>query len=306
MSNGRELIVRKSHVLNKPDLGVVDIVFVSSDSDKCVEIPSEEEFPTKGIFISKGFDEVNKKFNPGELFRLLNWDKSEEGNSDFMSERHPHWAFGSSVKSIEASAFIPIFNGALPDVSTGNSDIRGLPTNKAFFIRDAGEIYGPFMASARTADEGVKVSPSSQPILSISNHYILKLSEKILKDEGVITPHLNEDEFQYIVSLRAIPKEAKNEVDFISDEQLITYFAKSKFGKKTILSKKETEKLKNGINECIKKGELTKGYRVIRLNEILDKYLEADSGDELVNDYLNGERGKEFLSRYVESKPVSQ
>lgn len=44
---------------------------------------------------------------------------------------------------------------------------------------------------------------------------------------------------------------------------------------------------------------------MIRLNEILDKYLEADSGGELelVNDYLNSEKGKQFLGRYVESKP---
>lgn len=155
MSNGKELIVRKNQAMSNPDLGIVDIVFVSSDNGKCVETPSEKEFPTKGIFISKGFDEVNKKFSQNELFRLLNWEKGEEDNS----EKYSHWAFGSSVKSIEPSAFIPIFNGVLPDVSTGNSDIPGLPTNKAFFIRDKGEVYGPFVAS-RLADDDVKVSPS--------------------------------------------------------------------------------------------------------------------------------------------------
>ncbi len=257
MSNGRELIVRKERALSNPDLGIVNIVFVSSDSGKCVETPPEKEFPTKAVFISKGFDEVNKKFNQEELFRLLNWEKSEEDHSDFMSERHSHWAFGSSVKVIEPSAFIPIFNGSLPDVSTGNSDISDLPTNKAFFIRDKREIYGPFVAS-RLVDDDVKVSPSLQPILSISTHYILKLSEEVLKDEKVITPYLNENELQYIVSLRVIPVEAKDEVDFISDEQLIAYFAKLKFGKRTILSKKEAEKLKNSIAEYTKKGELKK------------------------------------------------
>lgn len=124
-----------------------------------------------------------------------------------------------------------------------------------------------------------------------------------MKDEGIITPPINEDKLQYIVSLRAIPAEAKDEVDFISDEQLIAYFAKLKFGKKTILSKKEAEKLKNSIAEYTKKGELKKEHRVTRLKEILDKYLEADSGGELVNDYLNSEKGIQFLDRYVESKP---
>ena len=53
MSNeNRELIVRKNHALNNPDQGILDIIFVSLDNGKRVELPSKEEFPT-GIFVSK-------------------------------------------------------------------------------------------------------------------------------------------------------------------------------------------------------------------------------------------------------------
>ncbi|NOX65393.1 MAG: hypothetical protein GXO85_06230 [Chlorobi bacterium] len=307
MSNDRNLIVKKNHGLTNPDAGILDIVFVSSNDDKSVELPSSSEFPTGGIFFSRGYERLITQFKDGELFRLIEWYQDQDQNySDGRDGKHPHWAKSSSVQLIEASAFIPIYKGKLPDISTGYVDIPNLPVNKAFFIRDLEKIYGPFTASARSSDDGVKVLPYSQPILSIPHNHILKLHSEALQTAGIITPFVNDEIPQYITSLRAlstVSKGIKEEVDFISDEQLIAYFAKSKFGKKTILSKKEAEKLKSAVAEYINKGKLAKSERVTRLNDILDKYLKADGGDELVKDYLNSEKGKEFLNDYVETKP---
>jgi len=308
MSNeNRELIVRKNKELNNPDKGALDILFVSLDNGKDIELPSSSEFPTKGIFISKEFGHINNLFKDGELFCLQDW--KESSNDSYAPEsHHHHWAFGSSVKSIDPLAFIPIYNGKLPDIATGYIDILNLPVNKAFFIRDEMAVYGPFTANARLDNEATKASPYPQTILSIKQKGILKISNKVLEDNEIITPILRESELQYIVSLRAlaaIQKDDMEEVDFTSDEQLISYFSKLKFGQKTILSKKEAEKLKNGVDDSIKKRELKEDdSRIVRLKKILDKYLnESDIGDELINSYLNSESGKAYLNRYIESKP---
>ncbi|TXL13703.1 hypothetical protein BMR05_10435, partial [Methylococcaceae bacterium HT4] len=102
--------------------------------------------------------------------------------------------------------------------------------------------------------------------------------------------------------------------DFISDEKLVAFFSKLKFGKKTILSKKETEKLKMGVSGAIKKRELNKeDNRVIRIKEVLDTYLtEVDFANELINEYFTTSIGKSFLGTYLKEnngsdiRPVSE
>lgn len=306
MNNNNELVVRKSHSLNNPDTGILEILYISKNNGKEVELPSDIEFPTKGIFFSRGYEKLDKQIEDDEVFYLTAWDKCNNNELENSENRHHHWAKGSSFRNIEPSVFIPIYKGALPDISIGCVDINNLPVNKPFFINQDNVIYGPFVLNARLSDGGTKVSPYSQQILSLLQHKILKIKSNVLNDNGVITPVKNDNDPRYIVSLRALAnlqKEDKEEVDFISDEQLVSYFAKAKIGKKTILSKKEAEKLKRGVVEAQKKREIKNDNRILRLKEILDKYLELDSNDDLINDYLNSEKGKVFLSAYVESKP---
>ncbi|MCK4494639.1 MAG: hypothetical protein KAU26_11320 [Methylococcales bacterium] len=304
-TDNRELIVRKNHALHNPDRGTLDILFVSLDNGKNIKLP-DREFPTKGVFISKDFEHIDKQFKESELFCLQNWNESDDGYSP--ESHHSHWAFGTYAKALDPLAFIPIYKGKLPDISTGYTDIPNLPANKAFFIRDGSDIYGPFSANARLDNEGAKASPYPQPVLSIKQKYILKISYKILEENEIITPALDNTDLQYIVSLRklpSIPEIDREEVDFISDEQLIAYFSKLKFGKKTILSKKEAEKLKIGVESSIKKRELKDDdKRVERLQDILDKYLnKSDIGDKIVDNYFNSKLGKDYLNVYIESKP---
>jgi len=301
----RELIVKINHVSNNPNAGTVDILFVSYDNGKRIELPLDEEFPTKGIFISSEFENISRQFKEGELFRLQKWVESDDKFNHRPGD-HNHWAKGNEVKNIDPLSFIPIFDGKLPNISTGEVDINGLPVNKPFFIRDHQEIYGPFTANARQADETIKASPFPQTVLNIKNNYILKISETTLEKASVIATTLSQ---QYIKSLRmlpGIPAENREEVDFISDEKLVAFFSKLKFGKQTILSKKETEKLKTGVSVAIKAGNLNKeDKRVIRLTGILETYLtEVDFGNELINEYFRSDTGETFLKVFLEKNKV--
>ncbi len=311
-TENRELIVRKQNELANPETGTVEILFVSSNNGMTIELPSVMEFPTKGIFISKHFETIKDQFRDGELFRLQKWNDIEDSNSSYSTDdrHHHHWAYGSSAKSIEPLSLLPIYDGELPDLSTGYVDINNLPANKAFFIKNKGEIYGPFNADAKREDEKIKAYPYPQTVLSIPNNFVLKVRQSVLDNENMITPIMmgpdEQDEIQYIVSLRLLTsiQTETEQIDFTSDEQLIAYFSKLKLGKQTILSKKETEKLKQGVADAIAKKALKEDGRVRRLREILDKYLEvSDVGDELINDYFDSEKGKSFLNGYIESKP---
>ncbi|MCK5354771.1 MAG: hypothetical protein KAJ63_06600, partial [Methyloprofundus sp.] len=67
-------------------------------------------------------------------------------------------------------------------------------------------------------------------------------------------------------------------------------------------SKKEAEKLRQGIKDAIKEKKLNDDTsRVSRLIKILDKYLEKiDFGHSIINDYFDSEQGKIFLEGYFE------
>ena len=304
----RELIVKINHASYSMKAGTVDILFVSSDNGKHIELPSSEEFPTKGVFISSEFENISRQFKEEELFYLQKWTrddgKIDELNSGVLPPGdHIHWAKGTAVKKKDPLSFIPIFDGKLPNISTGEVDINGLPVNKPFFIRDHQEIYGPFTANARQADETIKASPFPQTVLNIKNNFILKISETLLERDSIIATTPIQ---QYIKSLRMLPDISAEDrdvevFDFISDEKLVAFFSKLKFGKKTILSKKETEKLKMGVSGAIKKGDLNKeDNRVIRIKEVLDTYLtEVDFGNDLINEYFTTSIGKSFLETYL-------
>ena len=300
-----ELIVQKGHSFpNNVDLGNLNILFVSLDNGNYFKAPSLEEFPTKSIFISKDFKIIDEQFKTGQLLRLLSWKESRE---DFKEGDHKHWALGNKVKPIEPSAFIPIYDGSIPDIPTGHVDIQNLPVNEPFFIKDSLDIYGPFTASLIQEDNKQKVSPYHTLILKNDPYSILKIKYNILEKEKIITPSIENSPYRYIISFRLlskISKEDKIEIDFISDENLISLLSKSKIGKKTILSKKEAEKLKNGLVDASKKSPIKKTSRVDRFEKIIDQYLtETDIGEEIINNFFKDKKGQDFLNQYIEKKP---
>jgi len=306
--DNRELIVQKNKAFSNPDRGDVNILFVLSEDGKKINTPSPVEFPTKSIFISKEFEELDTKFKKEQLLRLQIWKRNED---EWKEGEHRHWAFGSTVKSIERSTFIPIHEGDLPNKETGQIKIYDLPINEPFFIKKSAFIYGPFTTSAKQEDGIQKASPYSQTILGVQNNYILKISQKTLNSYQAITPTQDQTENQtiYITSLKTlstIPKEKKEEMDFISNENLVTYFSKFKLGagKKTLYSRKEADRLKRVIAEAIDKKTLKEGERLSRLNDIFEKYLdESDIGNEITNQYFKSQDGEKYLKKYIEKTP---
>ena len=316
MSRERELIVTKGGEAKNPDMGFLKIVFVVSEGDE-VERPDPSEFPTFGIWVSKGYQEVEERFKDGELFRLTQWNLQDEDRFSSTPTgplpKHRHWALGSSAKTIDNSEFLPIFRCPPPNKNTGLMEDTVAPHNKPFFVIHEGYLFGPFTIAAYQENRGLKVAPYQQSLFSLKNQYVFKAELSALEDDGSIVRTSGEEGLsasEYLISfkrLNGLREGCLAQEDFISDEQLISFFSKAKIGKKGgILSRKEAEKLKVGIGDLIKKNQVqSNADRTKRLTGMLDRYLsESDVGEEIINEFLSGSDGRLFLKKHVDENPA--
>lgn len=201
----------------------------------------------------------------------------------------------------------------MPDISTGEVSSQKLNVNvrmsqKPFFINHEGFLYGPLVI-AKTEGNISTLIQYSQTVIAVSQDCLLKLNQQKLKEQhGVYA--VSESGSEFIVSLKILNRFHHNDgirhedIDFISDDRLIDFYAKAKLGKKaTILSKKEAKKFKEGVQELRKKNEaLTVQERYIRIQKILETYLlKSDTGAEIVEDYF--QNNPDFLNIVISKSP---
>ena len=305
-----ELLVVKDSASNSPDKGVLRIVF-TKNTDGTISQPDHHLFFTGGIWISKGYEEIDQKFQEGELFILDNYTPHSTNEPVIPHNHHDYWSTSVATRPMDVNQMLPVLEADLPDISSGRVNLSREFPKGAFFIRHSGAIYGPFTADF--IDDEVICTPYSHVGLSISNHFIARVdvyaaSEKeVYLRPGSMTGNLSYD--GYISSLNHFCKALKSdwqELDYIQDTQLITYFAKGKFGKNTpMFSRKVAENIKAVIADCQKKEKSAANKeRTNRLREILDKYLSGTSvGEEIIDDYLQSTQGKSFLNAYLSDNP---
>ena len=305
-----ELLVVKDSASNSPDKGVLRIVFAKS-IDGTISQPDHQVFFTGGIWISKGYEEIDQKFQEGELFILDNYSPQSTNESVTSHHHHDYWSTSKATRPMDVNQMLPVLEADLPDISSGRVNLSREFPKGAFFIRHNGAIFGPFTADF--IDGEVICTPYSHAGLSISNHFIAKVDVYAATEKEVylkpasMTRSLSYD--GYISSLNHFCKALKGdwqELDYIQDTQLITYFAKGKFGKNApTLSRKAAESIKAVIADCQKKEKLVANKeRTNRFREILEKYLSGTSvGEEIIDSYLQSEQGKLFLNAYLSDNP---
>ncbi len=307
-----ELLVVKDSPLGSPDRGVLRIIFAKNEVDGTIGHPDHLKFPSGRIWISKGYEEIDHKYKEGELFILDNYTPQDISEQSYSSEQYDYWSTAFATRPLDVNQMLPVLEADLPDISSGRVSLsRDFPRG-AFFIRRSGAIYGPFTADF--IDGEVICTPYSNPGLSIPNHFIVKVDVCTAQDKQVyLTPNTTADNLSYtgyIPSLTLFGKTLKadwEELDYIHDTQLITYFAKGKFGKNVpMLSRKVAENIKTFIADLQKKEKLaTNKERISRLRHVLDKYLGGSGsvGEEIIDQYLTNPDGKSFLTAYLSDNP---
>jgi hypothetical protein len=303
---GQAIVVKRFRM--NGDTGLVRILF-TSDQDGNFKIPSPEEFPNTLVWISSGYVQVDSQFKEGEPFLLDRFSPTDDSDTVGLlreQNRADYWTTGKAAKPIEDSKIIPVINSDLPDIANGAFPYTGIIPAGQFFIRNDDSVYGPFHAIKD--GETYKAEPHTQMILSIPPNYVAKIPCNALTSAGVmLTPNETEENHYaaYITSLRDIHAKAKaavENIDYISNTQLINFFAKAGYGKSgSPLGRKQAEVLKAAITEQSKTNKiLNNDPRTDRLKRLLDSYLsQTDVGEEIIHGWLATTEGKKFTTEFL-------
>ena len=314
MQEDLKLVVKRKFHQQKQDSGIVQIVF-TIDSADAVDTPDSNQFPSRTVWISSGYDDIEERFGDDELFLLDSFRPIEVTSSDpevLPSEgRAEYWAGGKTAKKLHPGTFVPVIMTELPDVGSGMLNFHGeLPNDQFFILSSDKNVYGPFLA-IQTENETV-AQPNQCLPLGLQQQHVAKVSKEDLIEKGIYLPAANDlwlSASGFITAIKDISsllRDKIEQVDYISDSQLVTYFARNGFGAASSkLGRKQAEQLKSAITEeSKKKQKLSDNERLSRLETVLDQYLEhSDFGWPIINSWLGSDAGKAFLADLILKHP---
>ncbi|CAH3829969.1 MULTISPECIES: AAA family ATPase [Serratia] len=301
----RILVIKEDNHTVNPDMGLVIPVAHVNENGNYDKIKTSD-FPNGGIFISKGFMNISQQFGNNELFVLTEYYESNDDDWKSNSRHQKHFGLGNKVERLDKSFLIPVIKSELPDIKTGfiSHDIDAPSTQ--FFIEDGGYIYGPFKASKQ--DNNWQLSPLSTPSpLQLKQDHIAKIESKNIDNDNLSSEWIIKGENKkYINNLKDLSTLPFEQLDYISDTRLVSYFTKNGFGSgfsknKTPLGKSEAQKLSQGIDEYVKKNKvLENSERLKRIKELLGEFLDSSPfGQEIVQEFLAESRdGRLYLDNY--------
>ena len=147
MNTDFPLVVYKKHShTSDPDKGWVIPVFKVESVNEDFASVLQSDYPND-IYISKGFEEVDKKYGEKELFYL---DKHffDAERTDSMLSGNQFFTLGNNTSALKTGTLMPVVNGPLPPKSSGKLDENiELPNKEAFFLFDNETYFGPLTAS---------------------------------------------------------------------------------------------------------------------------------------------------------------
>lgn len=298
----RLIVIKDEGASANPDVGLV-IPLAHLNSDGSVTELEDGEFPNGGIWVSKGFQTIAQQYKMDEIFILNDFFDGDDDNWKINPRLQKHYTLGSKTDGLERNQFIPILNIPLPDIASGAVDYAfELPANN-FFIENEDFIYGPFKAIKQS--DSWMLSPLSSPsLLQLNTDYVAKAPRIELSEAGAIVQlKIRGANKKFIKNLKDVSLVQYEQIDYISDVKLISFFCKHGFGRIQLLGKSEAQKLSSGIEDFIKKSKVTaQNSRMDRIRKLLSNFLDqSDYGHELVNEFLADTKdGRLYLDSYFE------
>lgn len=300
----RLLVVKDENHSSNPDMGLV-IPLSHYNVDGTLTDIQPSEFPNGSIFVSKNFMNINQSFKNDEIFVLNEYFESDEDDWKRNPRLQKHYTLGGKSERLDRHLFIPVLNIDLPDIATGFIEyVWDLPNNY-FFINSKEYIYGPFKAAKQ--DDNWLLSPLTTPSsLQLNTDYIAKISIFDLTEKDLLVKiKIKGSEKTFIRNLKDVSAISFEQIDYISDLRLISFFTKNGFGKgkNSLLGKSEAQRLSQGIEEYVKKNKaISNNKRLERLKNLLSEFLDSsDYGREIINEYLTDNReGSIYLNNYFE------
>ncbi|MCU4476054.1 hypothetical protein, partial [Acinetobacter bereziniae] len=257
MNTPHDIIGYKQPIVGNIDKG--HVVPIAKVENGIISKIVSEDYPNSGtVFISRNYEEIDSKYNNDELFLIranLSFDYEENKEIPHKSK---FWSDSSNLKPLDTNILIPILvSSNLPEKETGiwqNINPNDVP-NKPFFILMGNHVYGPFLPQSK--NENVEIAPYNTTILGIPQNTISKIDWSHLEDNDlVLIADINNKKKIFLKSfllISDITNKKENQLDYISNANLINFFTKNGFGKNLgNLSKAEATKLK-GLIESFSK-----------------------------------------------------
>ncbi len=295
------LVVYKDRVVTD-DRGVVKPVLYMDEAGRFKKI-ERKDFPS-GIFISKGYANIDNTYDEGQLFVVKSYHKDEQKTADDGIDRY--WALAKDVESLPPNYLLPVITCKLPPIETGQLPDSVKAPRGLFFIFDEEEhnLYGPAQAVSLPNEVFQIMEATATPKLSFGSDYLGVFDSRELGD-FLFSVEINGQNLHFLSSANDLANRHQSIEDFISDRKLIRYFNTLKVGRNNkTLSRKEADRLASSIANYEKMHRIasSKDVRLERLKSILDRYLnQPDEGYKIVQDYFKSTAGSQFLTAYVEA-----
>ncbi|WP_409075724.1 AAA family ATPase [Pantoea sp. C3] len=278
-------------------IGKLRAYFEVLDSGEIIPINSGEFFcETEQVFVTSGYTEIKNKFNE-ELFEAICIPTSfeqKDGNCKYVTR-------ANSCEEIKGLQVCQIFNNEIPLPDDSNIIVNQSPSTKTIMLEKDEYLYGPFdfteMYDEKTNKTTLSLTSITTPLSKIPQYHIAKIP--MHKCMAYLSSKKS-NEIRFISNIKKCIESADEEIDFITDDQII-----STYGNKIAQSSDIRSFTKGTIAQIRKHYSSHKEYRAfpqrfIRLFQCLEK---ASAWDEtradLIQSFLSTDKGKEIISDYI-------
>ena len=283
-------------------LGTVRTVAEIVD-DKIIPITQDSFCPTMKVFIISGYEDLEKRFPPPNLFRL---QVSVNGNLSENSDPSNYSRYISSFKRAEPvkfKDFFEVFRSSLPEANAREILVSNLPGTRYIFIDDGVDVFGPFKWEQKkdSVDQIILgFIDSKLPFYNTDVPYqVCRIERAKFLSKTLISKDGNYER-RFLTDLSIVLNTHYH--DYASDEDVLRFASKlAQENNVKVVEKAKFDSLSALLGKNAKLGTPLIRQRLARLPGIVEAA--SNTQNEVLNglrDFLKGEHGRTFLASYID------
>lgn len=225
----KEIIVYKLQAQqNKPTLGYLRAV-AAKDGDSYTELNAFNFCPSKKIFVTRDYEEIDNKFRDFELFKVTVIESMYDSEDSRPERNCKYVTKASEASSLKSREMVEIIVSALPNPNEMIIGVSKVPSTSYIYINDDGTCYGPFKWDQNENDENnitLRKIDSPMPGRQLAGGNIYSAEFEDL-NQHVLYCSLEEGERFYFKNLTNLHNDIHLvTTDYSSDEDVVNNFIK--------------------------------------------------------------------------------
>lgn len=314
----RTIIGIKLHAKAQPSLGLVAVI-AEEINGKIFAISEEGFCPTRQVFITGGYDEIESKFRQGELFRIRVDLSQIQPGSDNYALQCRYKALGRFAEKLQPNEIAEVIDAELPDRNYRRLSVSTIPCSKYLLIQNsAGDCYGPFdWEEINPSEDGVeielKIITGGGLGQAGRTHQINKISKAKIINNAV---ELNSVAGRKVLVQNVVSIIAGSGLEeYSSDKEIIDYVKtiagdnpgrtidRKKFATLAMMASngKQGDQLAKSRIAIFKQIVASNANILSDINEWFEVYLKNEAGIKILEDYVQANRGK-YIDRLKSDK----